>query len=77
MTTLFITLFAVLIGIVPGFLVAIVRSTCIKTGRLKILDFFCRIYLTVIRGTPVVVQLLITYFVIYGNGIKSDKSQTQ
>lgn len=67
MTTLFITLFAVLIGIVLGFLVAIVRSTCIKTGRLKILDFFCRIYLTVIRGTPVVVQLLITYFVIFGS----------
>ena len=67
LTTLLITFFAVLIGIVLGFLVAMVRSTCIKTGRFKVIDFFCRIYLTVIRGTPVVVQLLITYFVIFGS----------
>ena len=37
------------------------------TGKLKIADFFCRLYLTVIRGTPVVVQLLIIYFVIFGS----------
>ena len=67
LTTLLITFFAVLIGIVLGFFVAMVRSTCIKTGRFKVIDFFCRIYLTVIRGTPVVVQLLITYFVIFGS----------
>ena len=66
-TTLFITLFAVLIGMVLGFLVAIIRSTRLRTGKLKIADFFCRIYLTVIRGTPVVVQLLIIYFVIFGS----------
>ena len=61
------TFFAVLIGIALGFLVAVIRSTCDKTGKLKILDFICRIYLTVIRGTPVVVQLLIIYFVIFGS----------
>ena len=66
-TTLEITIFAVMIGFVLGFLVAIVRSTHDKTGRLKILDFICKIYLTVIRGTPMVVQLLITYFVIFGS----------
>ena len=34
---------------------------------LKILDFIAKLYLTVIRGTPMVVQLLITYFVIFGS----------
>lgn len=65
--TLLVTFFAVLIGIVIGFLVATVRSTYDKTGKLKILNILCQIYLTVIRGTPVVVQLLIIYFVILGN----------
>ena len=65
--TLLVTFFAVLIGIVIGFLVATVRSTYDKTGKLKILNIWCQIYLTVIRGTPVVVQLLIIYFVIFGN----------
>lgn len=65
--TLLVTFFAVLIGIVLGFLVAAVRSTYDKTGKLKILNILCQIYLTVIRGTPVVVQLLIIYFVIFGS----------
>lgn len=57
--TLKITFFAVLIGIVLGFLVAIIRSTYENTHRLKILNAVCSVYLTVIRGTPVVVQLMI------------------
>lgn len=72
-TTLMVTFFAVLIGIVLGFLIAIVRSTYDKTGGLKILNAICRIYLTVFRGTPVVVQLLIIYFVIFGS-VKIDKT---
>ena len=47
--TLRVTFFAVLIGIVLGFLVAVVRSTCDKTGKLKILNAICKLYLTVIR----------------------------
>lgn len=62
--TLEITLFAVIIGIVLGFIVAIICSTNAKTGKLKIGNFFCRIYLTVIRGTPMVIQLMIMYFII-------------
>ena len=65
--TLRVTLFAVLIGIAIGFVVAIIRSTYEKTGKLKICNFLANIYLTVIRGTPVVVQLLIIYFVIFGS----------
>lgn len=65
--TLQVTFFAVILGIVIGFLVAIIRSTYDKTGKMKILNFVCNVYLTVIRGTPVVVQLLIIYFVIFGS----------
>lgn len=65
--TLQVTFFAVIIGIVIGFLIAIVRSTYDKTGKLKVLNVICKIYLTVIRGTPVVVQLLIIYFVIFAS----------
>lgn len=65
--TLKITVFAVLMGLVIGFGVAVIRSTADSTGKLKIADFLCRIYLTIIRGTPVVVQLLIIYFVIFGS----------
>lgn len=65
--TLIITILAILIGIVLGFIVAIIRATHDKTGKMKILNFFAKIYLTVIRGTPVVVQLMIIYFVIFGS----------
>lgn len=63
--TLLITLFAVMIGVLLGFLVAVVRSTYSKTGRLWLLDKICGIYLTVIRGTPVMVQLLIMFYVVF------------
>ncbi len=74
--TLEITVFALIIGIVLGALIATVRSTWDKTHLdmarnknakyylLKILNIICKIYLTVLRGTPQVVQLLIWYFVI-------------
>ena len=70
--TIKITVLAVLMGIVIGFFVAVIRSTADLTGKLKLLDGLCRVYLTVIRGTPVVVQLLIIYFVIFGS-INVDK----
>ncbi len=67
LVTLEVTLFATLIGILLGFLVAIIRSTHDRTGKMKLPNAVCQIYLTVIRGTPVVVQLLITYFLIFGS----------
>lgn len=63
--TLQITFCAVIIGIVLGFLVAIVRSTYDKTGKLKVPNFICNIYLTVIRGTPIVVQLMVIYYIVF------------
>ena len=65
--TLFVTLCAVAIGITIGFIIAVIRATHDKTGRFKIGNAFCRLYLTVIRGTPVLVQLLIIYFVIFAS----------
>ncbi len=65
--TLEITFFALIIGIALGFLIAIIRSTHDKTGKMRFLNAICKLYLTVVRGTPVVVQLLIIYFVIFGS----------
>ena len=72
--TLQITAFAVLVGIAIGIVIAIIRSSYDKnSGKMhgisgfimKLLNGICKIYLTVIRGTPVVVQLLIMYFIIF------------
>ncbi len=64
--TLIITFLAVLLGIVLGFLVAIIRSTYDKTGKAKLLNLICKVYLTVIRGTPMMVQLMIMCYVVFG-----------
>ena len=65
--TLQITFAAVIIGIVLGFLVAVVRATYDKTGKLKVLNWICNVYLTVFRGTPIVAQLMIIYYVIFAS----------
>lgn len=72
--TLKITFFAVLLGIALGVIIAIIRSTYDKNkdsmrmglGKivLTVLNFLCKVYLTIIRGTPVVVQLMIMYYII-------------
>ena len=70
-TTLLITAAALAIGLVLGVLVAIVRTAHDqqrpgqKNWILGIADTICRVYVTVIRGTPMMVQLLIMYFVIF------------
>lgn len=73
--TLLISLLACLIGIVIGVVIAVVRTTWDNTGSKMrrgparwLLGFFnrvCVIYTTVIRGTPMVIQLLIMYYVIF------------
>ncbi len=67
LTTLQITFFAVIFGMILGFLIAIIRATHDKTGKFGFLNVLAKIYLTVIRGTPVVIQLLIIYFVIFAS----------
>lgn len=77
--TLLIAFFAVLIGVVIGIVVASIRSSYDKNYEslarrknfgyyfLKICNAICKIYLTIFRGTPVVVQLLIAYFIIFAS----------
>lgn len=65
LVTLQITFFAVIIGIVLGFAVGLVRAANERAGKLRFLSGICRVYVTVIRGTPVMVQLLIIYFVVF------------
>lgn len=81
--TLVITFFAVMIGIVLGAIVATVRTTYDKNNGdmkkrnpvgfyiLSIANVICKLYLTVIRGTPVVVQLMIAYFIIFATSSNS------
>ena len=63
--TLVITLFAILISLCLGSLIAIVRTTHDRTGRYPVLNALCKLYLVIIRGTPTMVQLLIIYYVIF------------
>lgn len=63
--TLLITVFALLIGLLLGFLVAYIRVTHHNTGRMRWPDRICRAYLSIIRGTPALIQLMITYYIIF------------
>ena len=77
--TLLITFFALLMGVVLGVVVAAVRSSYDKNRETMALhkgvgyyvftfvNGICKLYLTVIRGTPVMVQLLIMYFIIFAS----------
>ena len=62
--TLEVALSAILVGILLGFVVAVIRSSHDKYGYFPVANLLSKVYLTVIRGTPMVVQLLITYFII-------------
>lgn len=63
--TVIIATFAVILGVAIGFLIAIIRTTHDKTGRLKFLNVIAKAYLTVIRGTPSLIQLMIIYYVVF------------
>lgn len=63
--TLLITIVAVVVGILLGFLLAYIRTTHDKTGNWKAANLIAHVYITVIRGTPMVLQLLIVYFVVF------------
>ena len=62
--TLQVALASIVFGLVLGFLVAVIRSSHDKYGYFTVLNALCKIYLTIMRGTPMVVQLLITYYII-------------
>lgn len=72
-TTLEVTALALILGVVLGIIIAIIRSAHDQQqlgNKNALLGFFnglCRFYVTVIRGTPMMVQLLIMYFVIFSS----------
>ena len=63
--TIQIAFVATLIGVAIGAVVAVIRVYHKQSGKLRVLDKICELYTTIIRGTPVVVQLLITYNIIF------------
>ena len=71
--TLILTFFALILGVVLGVVIAAVRSTYDRqyvhmTGAGKVFlaigNWICKLYLTIIRGTPSMVQILIIFFII-------------
>ncbi len=70
--TLLIALIAGCIGILIGVLIAMLKYINKRTGKLKIVAKVCDFYITLVRGTPVVLQLMILYFIVFAfwdNGI--------
>ena len=67
-TTLTVTIFALVLGVILGVIVAVIRSAYDQQPEkkkglpLKILNGICKVYLTVIRGTPMMVQAIVLYF---------------
>ena len=63
--TLIISLFAVIIGFLLGTIIALINDSNEKNGNFKILSTLGRWYVNVIRGTPMLLQLMIIYYVIF------------
>ena len=79
-TTLTVTIFALVLGVILGVIVAVIRSAYDQQPEkkkglpLKILNGICKVYLTVIRGTPMMVQLLIMWFVVWASARSTDSN---
>lgn len=63
--TLVVSAVAVLIGVLVGFILALMKLTEVKKGRRTILSTIAGIYIDIIRGTPSLVQLMIMYFIVF------------
>ena len=57
--TLLISLFAVIIGIIIGVVIALIRTNYDKNGKMKLANSLAKFYVNVVRGTPVILQLMI------------------
>lgn len=64
-STIIMAFFATIIGTILGILIAIVQDNYEKNKKLPILNFLCKTYVSIIRGTPVLLQLMIIYYVIF------------
>ena len=65
--TLIITFFAIILSVILGTMIAIVRARHERRGGWRIPNMLCQLYLTIMRGTPTMVQLLIIYYVVFAS----------
>lgn len=65
--TIIMAICAVLIGALIGLIIAIIRTYHDNTNKMKVLNWLAKMYVTVIRGTPVLLQLMIIYYVIFAS----------
>lgn len=63
--TIIIAFFAVIIGVIIGTFVSLIKNYYNNTKKLKVLNWLCNLYVNIIRGTPVILQLMIIYYVIF------------
>ena len=63
--TILMALFATLIGVLLGVIISIIKDSHDKNGKFKISNWICNTYVNIIRGTPVLLQLMIIYYVIF------------
>ncbi len=63
--TILIAFFAVILGVLIGIIISIIRNKHEETGKLKTLNILAKAYVNIIRGTPVVLQLMIIYYVVF------------
>lgn len=63
--TIIIAFFAVIIGVIIGTIVALIRNNYDQNQKFKLLNHLCKLYVNIIRGTPVILQLMIIYYVIF------------
>lgn len=63
--TVIIALFSVIVGVLIGIFIALIRNNYDKNGRGKLLNSLAKWYVDIIRGTPVILQLMIIYYVVF------------
>lgn len=63
--TVIIAFFAVILGTVIGIIISVIRNNYEINGKFKFLNYLANLYVTIIRGTPVILQLMIIYYVVF------------
>lgn len=63
--TIIIAIGALILGCILGILIALVRDCHDKNGNFRILNFISKMFVSIIRGTPALLQLMIIYYVIF------------
>lgn len=63
--TVVIAFFAVILGTIIGVIISVIRNNYEINGKFKFLNYLANLYVTIIRGTPVILQLMIIYYVVF------------